>query len=256
MPTLTKTNIIPEAQIKYMAKKYQRVLLKLTGELFAGEEGHGIDFDACERIGQDLIDIRKKTGIELAIVVGGGNIFRGRDKGQKVDEATADYMGMLATIINGLALQEALERLGTPTRMMSAIEAKALAEPYIRRRAQRHLEKGRIVIFTAGTGNPFFTTDSGAALRAIEIGCDVILKATSVDGVYSENPDKNPNATLYTHLTYKEAIEKGLEVMDATAFALCKKQKMPIIVFNINRLKDLDKILDGEQIGTLVSEES
>jgi uridylate kinase len=236
--------------------KYKRVLLKLTGELFGGKDEHGIDFGSCERIARELLSIWKKTGLELAIVVGGGNIFRGRERTSLVDEATADYMGMLATIINGLALQEALERLGAPTRMMTAIEAKAIAEPYIRRRAQRHLEKGRIVIFTAGTGNPFFTTDSGAALRAIELNCDIILKATNVDGVYSQDPKQNPSARRFRHLTYQEAIEKGLEVMDATAFALCKRQKMPIIVFNINKLKQLDQLLRGTPMGTLVSERS
>lgn len=236
------------------ALKYQRILLKLSGELFGDESRQGINFEACERMAKDLIKIWQQTGVKLAIVVGGGNIFRGRDRGQAVDEATADYMGMLATIINGLALQEALERLGAPTRMMSAIQVQVIAEPYIRRRAKRHLEKGRIVIFSAGTGNPFFTTDSGAALRAIEIGCDVILKATNVDGVYSDNPQTNSKAKLYKHLTYQEALEKGLEVMDATAFALCKRQKMPVIIFNINQFHNLDKILRGEHIGTLVSE--
>ncbi len=233
--------------------KYKRVLLKLSGELFGDKNGKGIDFTSYERIAKELINAWKKTKIELAIVVGGGNIFRGRERNKKVDEVAADYMGMLATIINGMALQEALERLGAPTRMMTAFEIKAVAEPYIRRRAQRHLEKGRIVIFTAGVGSPFFTTDSGAALRAIEIGCDVILKATDVNGVYSDNPNKNPKAKLYKQLTYQEAIEKNLEVMDATAFALCKKQKMPIIVFNIKKLGSIGKILKGEKIGTLVS---
>jgi uridylate kinase len=233
--------------------KYKRVLLKVSGELFGDKNGKGIDFTSYERIAKELINAWKKTKIELAIVVGGGNIFRGRERNKEVDEVAADYMGMLATIINGMALQEALERLGAPTRMMTAFEIKAVAEPYIRRRAQRHLGKGRIVIFTAGVGSPFFTTDSGAALRAIEIGCDVILKATDVNGVYSDNPSKNPKAKLYKQLTYQEAIEKNLEVMDATAFALCKKQKMPIIVFNIKRLGSIGKILKGGKIGTLVS---
>lgn len=233
--------------------KYKRVLLKVSGELFGDKNGKGIDFTSYERIAKELINAWKKTKIELAIVVGGGNIFRGRERNKEVDEVAADYMGMLATIINGMALQEALERLGAPTRMMTAFEIKAVAEPYIRRRAQRHLGKGRIVIFTAGVGSPFFTTDSGAALRAIEIGCDVILKATDVNGVYSDNPNKNPKAKLYKQLTYQEAIEKNLEVMDATAFALCKKQKMPIIVFNIKKLGSIGKILKGESFGTLVS---
>jgi uridylate kinase len=233
--------------------KYKRVLLKLTGELFGEKNGKGIDFRSFENISTQIIKIWKSSKVDLAIVVGGGNIFRGRERATNVDGATADYMGMLATVINGMALQEALERLGAPTRMMTAFEINSVAEPYIRRRAIRHIEKGRIVIFTAGVGNPFFTTDSGAALRAIEMNCDVILKATSVDGVYSEDPAKNPNAKLYDKLSYQEALEKNLQVMDATAFALCQKHKMPIIVFNVNRLKDIGSLLQGEKIGTLVS---
>lgn len=233
--------------------KYKRVLLKLTGELFGEKDGKGINFASYEEIASQINKIWKRTKVDLAIVVGGGNIFRGRERATQVDEATADYMGMLATIINGMALQESLERLGSPTRMMTAFEIKSVAEPYIRRRAIRHLEKGRIVIFTAGTGSPFFTTDSGAALRAIEMKCDVILKASNVDGVYSANPAKNPKAKLYGNLNYQEALEKHLEVMDATAFALCQKHKMPIIVFNIEELPNLDKILEGKKIGTLIS---
>lgn len=233
---------------------YDRVLLKISGELFGDDDGHGINFAAYEKIAQDIINIRDKTKVELALVVGGGNIFRGRYKAERVDEATADYMGMMATVINGMGLQEALERLGAPTRMMTAIEIKSVAEPYIRRKALRHLSKGRIVIFTAGTGNPFFTTDSGAALRAAELNCDIILKATNVDGVYSEDPNKNPDAKLLTKITYQEAIEKNLEVMDATAFALCKRQKIPIVVFNIDKLNDIDQILTGHNFGTLVTE--
>lgn len=233
--------------------KYKRVLLKLTGELFSEKDGKGINFAAYENIASQLIKTWKKTGIDLSIVVGGGNIFRGRERVINVDEATADYMGMLATVINGMALQEALERLGAPTRMMTAFEINSVAEPYIRRRAIRHLEKGRIVILTAGTGHPFFTTDSGAALRAIELHCDVILKASPVDGIYSEDPSKNGKAKLYQKLHYQEALEKHLGVMDATAFALCQKHKMPIIVFNVEKLKDLDKLLQGKIFGTLVS---
>jgi len=233
--------------------KYKRVLLKLTGELFSDKDGKGINFAAYENIASQLIKIWKKTGIDLSIVVGGGNIFRGRERATNVDEATADYMGMLATIINGMALQEALERLGAPTRMMTAFEIKSVAEPYIRRRAIRHLEKGRIVILTAGTGHPFFTTDSGAALRAIELHCDVILKASPVEGVYSQDPNKNHKAKLYRKLSYQEAIKKDLGVMDATAFALCQKHKMPIVVFNIKKLSEFEKILQGRNIGTLVN---
>lgn len=233
--------------------RYNRVLLKISGELFGTKDNQGINFSAFEKIAEALINIRDKTKVELAIVIGGGNIFRGRDKAKDVDEATADYMGMLATIINGIGLQEALERLGAPTRMMTAIEVKAVAEPYIRRKALKHLNRGRIVILTAGTGNPFFTTDSGAALRAAELNCDIILKATNVDGVYSDDPNKNLKAVLFKTLTYQEAIEKNLKVMDATAFALCQKQKVPIVVFNINRLNDIDQILEGHNFGTLVS---
>lgn len=233
--------------------KYKRVLLKLTGELFAEKDDKGINFAAYESIASQLIKIWKKTKIDLAIVVGGGNIFRGRERAMNVDEATADYMGMLATIINGMALQEALERLGAPTRMLTAFEVNSVAEPYIRRRAIRHLEKGRIVILTAGTGHPFFTTDSGAALRAIELHCDVILKASPVDGIYTEDPNKNKRAKLYKKLCYQEALERHLGVMDATAFAMCQKHNMPIIVFNIKDLSNLEKILQGDDIGTLVS---
>jgi uridylate kinase len=233
--------------------KYKRVLLKLTGELFGEKNKKGINFTSYETIARQISKIWKKTRVDLAIVVGGGNIFRGRERATHVDEATADYMGMLATVINGMALQEALERLGAPTRMMTAFEIKQVAEPYIRRRAIRHMEKGRIVIFTAGTGSPFFTTDSGAALRAVEMKCDVILKASGVDGVYTENPSKNPKAKLYKNLGYQEALEKHLEVMDATAFAICQKHKMPIVVFNIKQLPHLDQILKGKKIGTEVS---
>ena len=233
--------------------KYKRVLLKLTGGLFGNDKGKGINFASFEKIADQLVDIWKKTGVQLAIVVGGGNIFRGREKPKNVDQVTADYMGMLATVINGMALQEVLERLGAPTRMMTAFEINSVAEPYIRRRAIRHLEKGRIVILTAGVGSPFFTTDSGAALRAVEIGCDILLKATNVDGVYSDDPNTNSKSKLYKKLSYKEVLQKDLKVMDATAFALCMREKMPIIVFNIKNIKNLNKILEGKQTGTLVS---
>jgi len=235
--------------------KYKRVLLKISGELFGDKSGKGVNFGSFEQMACQIIDIWKRTKVELAIVVGGGNIIRGkRDRTREMDEATVDYMGMLGTVINGLGLQEALERHGAPTRMMAAIEMKAVAEPYIRRRAIRHLEKGRIVILTAGVGSPFFTTDSGAALRAVEIDCDVILKATDVDGVYSADPHKDPKAKLYKHLTYQEAIEKNLKIMDTTAFALCRRQKVPIVVFNVSELGKMDKILKGDGIGTVVSE--
>ncbi len=235
--------------------KYKRVILKLGGELFGKKDGWGISFSAYEKIAHNIIKIKEKNSIQLAIVVGAGNIFRGREiEGRSVDETVADYMGMLGTVINGLALQEALERLGMPTRMMTALEMKAIAEPFIRRKAIRHLEKGRIVIFAGGTGSPFFTTDSAAALRACEINCDAILKATNVDGIYSEDPQKNPKATRFSKLTYKQAIEKNLEVMDATAFALCWKKKKPIIVFSVKDIGKIPEIVRGAQIGTLVAE--
>lgn len=227
--------------------------MKLSGELFGDNTGKGINFSSFDKIASEITKIWKKTKIDLAIVVGGGNIFRGRERESKVDEATADYMGMLGTVINGMGLQEALERQGAPTRMMTAFEIRSVAEPYIRRRAIRHLNKGRIVVFTAGVGSPFFTTDSGAALRAIEIDCDLILKATSVDGVFSDDPKVNPKAKLYKKLNYQEALKKDLKIMDATAFALCMRHKMPIVVFNINKLTSLDKIIQGTRFGTLIS---
>ena len=195
-------------------KKPQRVLLKLSGELFGDRSGKGLNFSSFDKIAAEITKIWKTSKIDLAIVVGGGNIFRGRERESKVDEATADYMGMLGTVINGMGLQEALERQGAPTRMMTAFEIRSVAEPYIRRRAIRHLNKGRVVVFTAGVGSPFFTTDSGAALRAIEINCDLILKATNVDGVYSADPKTNPKAKLYKKLSYQEALEKNLKVME------------------------------------------
>lgn len=233
--------------------KYQRILLKLTGSLFGYKDGKGINFSSYERIAKKLIAIKKQTGVELAIVVGGGNIFRGRQRNKQVDEATADYMGMLGTVINGMALQEAFERHGMPTRMLTAFEIKAVAEPYIRRRAIKHLEKGRVVIFTAGTGSPFFTTDSGAALRAVEINCDILIKATNVDGIYSDNPKTNPKAKLLKHVSYEDALVKNLMALDSTAFAICMRQNLPIIVFNIKKLEELSAIIEGKKIGTLVS---
>lgn len=236
-------------------KKYKRILLKLTGELFGDKFGKGLDFASVDRIARQIINIHKNTGLELAIVVGGGNIFRGRERASDVDEATADYMGMLATVINGLALQESLERQGVETRMMTAFEIKAVAEPYIRRRAIRHLEKGRIVILTAGVGSPFFTTDSAAALRAVELKCDIVFKATDVDGVYSADPHKNPKAKLYKKISFDKALKEDLQVMDATAFAICRKNKMPIFVFNIKKLDKISSIVSGKEdvFGTLVS---
>ena len=233
---------------------YKRVLLKLGGELFGKKNGWGISFPAYERIAKDIIRIKRKNRIELAIVVGAGNIFRGKEtEGLKTDETVADRMGMLGTIINGLALQEALERFGIPTRMMTAVRMESIAEPFIQRRAIRHLEKGRILIFTGGIGSPFFTTDSAAALRACEINCDLILKATNVDGVYDSDPKKNPGAKRFEKLTYQEALEKRLKIMDSTAFALCHRNEKPIIVFNVNHINMVPEIVRGKQIGTLVT---
>ncbi len=233
--------------------KYKRVLLKLTGELFGFDNGKGINFSAYDHISKILVNFVKKTNIELVVVIGGGNIFRGREKDSEVDEASADYMGMMATIINGLGLQESIERNGGSTRMMTAFEVKAVAEPFIRRRAMRHLDKGHIVILSAGVGSPFFTTDSGAALRAAELKCEVLLKASNVDGVYSSDPNIDPDAIKYSKLTFDEAISKGLKIMDTSAFLICKQKNIPIIVFNINKLDTLkDAVLD-KGFGTLVT---
>lgn len=234
---------------------YKRILLKLSGKPLGGEKGWGIDFAAIEKLAKQIREIKRVNNIEIAIVIGGGNIFRGREAaGTKVDAATADYMGMTATLINALALQEALERLGTPTRVLTGITAPSLAEPFIRRRATRHLEKGRVVILAGGTGNPFFTTDTAAALRACELKCDVILKVSDVDGVYDSDPRKNPKARKFKTLTYREALEKHLKVMDNTAFAFCQKHKIPIIVFKIDHLKKIKDIVNGRQVGTKIEE--
>src|SRR5262245_8362301 len=212
---------------------YNRVLLKLSGEALMGERGYGIDPPIAFSIAQEVKDIHA-LGVETALVVGGGNIFRGVAASVSgMDRSSADYMGMLATIINALALQDALEKLGVPTRVLSAIEMQQVAEPYIRRRATRHLEKGRVVIFAAGTGNPFFTTDTAASLRAMELGAHVIFKATRVDGVYDSDPEKNPTATRFDELTYIEVLNRGLQVMDSTAISLCMDNGLPILVFNM-----------------------
>jgi len=232
---------------------YKRVMLKLSGEMFGREDGWGINFDAYDTVAEQIIKLVKSTKIELAIVVGGGNIFRGRlVEGKNIDRVVADNIGTLGTIINAIALQEAIEHLGGDTRVMTAIPIPSVAEPYIRRRATRHLEKGRVVIFGGGTGNPFFTTDSAAALRAAEIDCDVLLKATDVDGVYDKDPKKFSDAKKYEDLTYQEALEKGLNVMDSNAFALAKNNDIPIIVFNIDEPEAIKRIVQGERVGTLV----
>ena len=231
---------------------YKRVVLKMSGEVLQGKQGYGIDPEVTSSIAEEIKDV-KKLGIEIAIVIGGGNIYRGSTaEGQGVDRTTADYMGMLATVINGLALQDSLEKTGVFTRVQTAIDMQELAEPYIRRKAIRHLEKGRVVIFVAGTGNPYFSTDTAASLRAIELGADVILKATKVDGVYSADPKKDKSAKKYKSLKYIQVLKKGLKVMDATAISLCMDNKLPIIVFNLTQKGNIKRVLLGEKIGTIV----
>lgn len=228
-------------------------MLKLSGEALMGEQQYGIDLAVLDKIASEIKDIYG-LGIEIAVVIGGGNIFRGLAASAKgMERASADYMGMLATVLNALALQNALENRGVVTRVQSAIEMRELAEPYIRRRAVRHLEKKRVVIFAAGTGNPYFTTDTAAALRAMEIGAEVIMKATKVDGVYSADPVKDPSATKYDRLTYIEVLQKDLRVMDATAISLCMDNNLPIIVFDLNTAGNINRIVRGESVGTLVA---
>jgi len=232
---------------------YRRVVLKLSGEALAGGIGYGIDPPVLERIGAEIRDV-VELGVEMAIVIGGGNIFRGiAASAAGMDRATADYMGMLATIINALALQDALEKAGLQTRVLSAIEMRAVAEPYIRRRAIRHLEKGRVVIFAAGTGNPFFTTDTAGALRAIEIGADAIIKATKVDGIYSSDPKADATAERLARATYIEVLSRRLQVMDTTAISLCMENALPIIVFDLTRAGNIKRIVLGEPVGSIVS---
>jgi|TARA_X000001036_G_scaffold154447_1_gene146618 uridylate kinase len=232
--------------------KYKRILLKLSGEALMGDRSYGIDPKKLNIYAKEIKEIFD-FGIEIAIVIGGGNIFRGvSGSSEGVDRVQADYMGMLATVVNGLALQSALENMKIPTRLQSALKIEAVAEPYIKRKAVRHLEKGRVVIFSAGTGNPFFTTDSAAVLRAIEINSDVIIKGTRVDGVYDEDPEKNKEAVKFDSLSFKEVLIKGLKVMDTTAFTLSQENKLPIIVFDINKKGNLIKIVQGKKIGTKV----
>ncbi len=235
------------------APVYKRVLLKLSGEAFAGEQDFGIDPKFLEYISLEIKSL-VEVGVQTAIVIGGGNIFRGIEGLEiGIDRATGDYMGMLATVINALALQSAIERIAQiPTRVLSAIEMRQVAEPYIRRRAIRHLEKGRVVIFAAGTGNPFFSTDTAGALRAIEIGADLLIKATKVDGIYTDDPLKNPNAEFIQEIAYLEAINRGLRVMDYTAMTLCKENKLPILVLNIKKPGNLLRAVMGERVGSLV----
>jgi len=233
--------------------KYKRILLKLSGEALMGDKQYGID---NQRISQYAADIKAivEMGVEVAIVIGGGNIFRGLQAAEGgMDRVQGDYMGMLATVINSMALQSALEGIGVLTRLQSAIKMEAICEPFIRRRAVRHLEKGRVVIFGAGTGNPYFTTDTAGALRAIEIEADVILKGTRVDGIYTADPEKDKTATRYSTLTFGEAYSRNLQVMDMTAFTLCKENKLPIIVFDMNEAGNLSRVVKGDEVGTLVT---
>ncbi|MEJ5227975.1 UMP kinase [Thermodesulfovibrio sp.] len=234
---------------------YKRVLLKLSGEALMGEKGYGIDPNTLNYMAQE-VKKAYEADAQIAVVIGGGNIFRGIEAAEQgMERATADYMGMLATVINALALQNALEKIGITTRVQSAIEMRELAEPYIRRKAIRHLEKGRVVIFAAGTGNPYFTTDTAAALRAIEIGADIILKGTKVDGIYSSDPMKDPKAKKFERLTYMDVIRNSLKVMDSTAITLCMDNNLPIVVFSIRKEDSLKKIILGEKIGSIVLRE-
>jgi uridylate kinase len=232
---------------------YKRIVLKLSGEALEGDRGFGIDPKTISTIAKQIKDVRS-LGVDIVCIIGGGNFFRGVE-GEKngIDRATADYIGMLATVMNGLVMSDALEKVGVQTRVQSALEIKALCEPYIRRRAMRHLEKGRVVIFAAGTGNPFFTTDTAAALRAVEMNADVILKATKVDGVYDKDPVKDKSAKMFARLSYLDVIQKQLRVMDTTATSLCMENKLPIVVFNMNQPGNIRRVVMGEKIGTVVS---
>tara|TARA_B100001175_G_C19455502_1_gene613602 strand:- start:374 stop:1096 length:723 start_codon:yes stop_codon:yes gene_type:complete len=238
--------------VEFQAMKYKRILLKLSGEALMGNKNHGIDPERLNEYATEIKETQKK-GTEIAIVIGGGNIFRGVSGASKgMDRVQADYMGMLATVINGLALQSALENNDVSTRLQTAIKIEAIAEPFIKRRATRHLEKGRVVIFGSGTGNPYFTTDSAAVLRAIEINADVILKGTRVDGIYNQDPEKNKGAVKFDTLSFDDVLKKGLKIMDTTAFTLSQENKLPIIVFDINTKGNLSRIIKGENIGTRV----
>lgn len=233
--------------------QYRRILLKLSGEALGNEAGQGISPEIVHNMAHQIAEVRQ-LGVEVVVVIGGGNIFRGQQGSERgIERATGDYMGMLATVINALALQDALEKIGIATRVQTAITMAQIAEPFIRRRAVRHLEKGRVVIFGGGTGNPYFSTDTAAALRATEIGAEVILKGTKVDGVYDSDPVKNPKAKRFAQISYWEALQKQLKVMDSTAFSLCMDNKMPIIIFNIFSPSNLKRVVMGEKVGTLVT---
>jgi uridylate kinase len=240
------------AKTKLMLPKYKRILLKLSGESLMGNKSFGLDSDVISQYARDIRSITE-LGVQVAIVIGGGNIYRGMNEAETgIERAHGDYMGMLATVINGMALQAGLERIGVYTRLQSAIKMEQIAEPYIRRRAIRHVEKGRVVIFGAGTGNPYFTTDTAGSLRAIEINADVILKGTRVDGIYSADPEKDPKATKFSTISFQECLSKNLRVMDMTAFTLCMENSLPIIVFDMNKEGNLRRVVTGEKVGTLV----
>jgi uridylate kinase len=233
--------------------KYKRILLKLSGEALMGKKNYGIDSERLAQYSKEIKAVSEK-GVQIAIVIGGGNIYRGMEGATSgIDRVQGDYMGMLATVINGMALQSMLESMGMYTRLLSGIKIEQVCEPFIRRRAIRHLEKGRIVIFGAGTGNPYFTTDSAASLRAIEIEAEAVLKGTRVDGIYTSDPEKDPTATRYSNISFSEVYQKGLEIMDMTAFTLCKENGLPIVVFDMNKPGNLVKIVEGEDVGTLVT---
>jgi uridylate kinase len=250
---MSGSNMPATASAEAKAPAYRRIMLKLSGESLSGPSEFGIHADTIRDIAREIKSVQQ-MGVEIAVVVGGGNIFRGaRQQGLEIDRATGDYMGMLATVLNGLAMQDALEKLGCHTRLMSAIEMHQVAEPFIRRRAARHLEKGRVVIFAGGTGNPYFSTDTAAALRAMEIKADVILKATRVDGIYDADPEKVPGATMFPRITYMDVLRKGLSVMDSTAISLCMDNKMPIVVFNMNVAGNLRRVVVGDGVGSTVT---
>jgi uridylate kinase len=237
-----------------MLPRYKRILLKLSGESLMGQDNFGMDPKVIAQYARDIKEITN-LGVQVAVVIGGGNIYRGMNEAETgIERAHGDYMGMLATVINGMALQASLEKIGVYTRLQSAIKMEQIAEPYIRRRAIRHLEKGRVVIFGAGTGNPYFTTDTSGSLRAIEINADVILKGTRVDGIYTADPEKDPSATKYEQISFQECLSKNLRVMDMTAFTLCMENKLPIIVFDMNQPDNLKKLVAGEKVGTIVTD--
>ncbi|HWP63455.1 MAG TPA: UMP kinase [Candidatus Binatia bacterium] len=255
MTTTAATTAGAAAEAVQPALRYRRILLKLSGEALLGSRQYGVDPEFCAFIARQIAEVHR-LGVEVGIVVGGGNIFRGLAAAARgMDRATGDYIGMLATVMNGLALQDALERVGVPTRVMSAIAMNEVAEPYIRRRAVRHLEKGRVVIFVAGTGNPYFTTDTAAALRAVEIGAEVLLKATKVDGVYDADPVTHPEARRYSHLDYADLLRDQLKVLDAAAVSLCMENGLPIVVFDLNAPDNIRRVALGEPVGTRIGPE-